>query len=239
MRWRSLLLRPVSSRQEEKEQRKREREERERAAAQAAKRKRLLQILVGAVVGAVIVAGVVLAFAGGGGDSKRDKGDLTAAAKAAGCTVKSFPDEGNDHVTKKLTAADYKTNPPTSGPHIPPGQEAKEGVYAPGNEPEIANWVHTLEHGRILFMYKPDSPRPRIAQLQKLYDAPVADRQFDEVPANGYHSVLMQNNSEMPFEVAAVAWRNYVGCPKFNDKSIAALSAFRDVYVDTAPEQFP
>jgi len=49
----------------------------------------------------------------------------------------------------------------------------------------------------------------------------------------------MQNNSEMPFEVAAVAWRNYVGCPKFNDKSIAALRAFRDVYVDTAPEQVP
>lgn len=239
MRWRSLLLRPVSSRQEEKEQRKREREERERAAAQAAKRKRLLQILVGAVVGAVIVAGVALAVAGGGGDSKRDKGDLTAAAKAAGCTAKAFPEYGNNHVTKTLTAKDFKTNPPTSGDHIPPGQEAPVGVYAPGNEPNITNWVHTLEHGRILLQYKANSSPATIAQLQKLYDEPVADRQFDEVPANGYHSVLMQNNSQMPFEVAAVAWRNYVGCPKFNDKSIAALRAFRDVYVDTAPEEVP
>ena len=99
--------------------------------------------------------------------------------------------------------------------------------------------MHTLEHGRILLQYKANASPATIAQLQKLYDEPVADRLFDEVPANGYHSVLMQNNSEMPFEVAAVAWRNYVGCPKFNDKSIAALRAFRDVYVDTAPEQVP
>ena len=49
----------------------------------------------------------------------------------------------------------------------------------------------------------------------------------------------MQNNTKMPFEVAAVAWRHYVGCPKFTDKSIAALRAFREVYVDTAPEKVP
>ena len=213
-------LRAVSSRQEEKEQRKRERLEREKADQQAAKRKRLVQI----------IGGVVLAVAGGGGDDERDTGDLTAAAKAAGCVVKSFPNSGQAHVAKKLKASDFKTNPPTSGDHN--STPAPDGVYATGNEPEIENWVHTLEHGRILFQYKPDTPNATIAVLQKLFNENAQGK-----PA--YHSVLMQSNTEMPFEVAAVAWRNYLGCEKYSLKAVEAMRAFREVYVDTAPEQIP
>jgi hypothetical protein len=222
----------VSSRQEEKEQRRRERLERERAEQQAAKRKRLVQILGGVVLGAAIVVGVVLAIAGGGNGKARDSASLASAAKAAGCVVRSFPNFGQQHVTRTLTAVDYKTNPATSGAHAPPGQEAPDGVYPPGNEPGVGNWVHTLEHGRILFQYKPGTSPARVAQLQKLFEENVLGKP-------GYHSVLMRNNTKMPFEVAAVAWRHYVGCPKFTDGSIAALRAFRDVYVDTAPEQVP
>jgi hypothetical protein len=221
----------VSSRQEQKEQAKRERLEREAAEQKAAKRKRLLQIIGGVVVGAVVVVGIVLVIAGGGKDAKRDSKGLTASAKAAGCVVKTFPDEGAAHVAKTLTAADYKTNPPTSGDHnINP---APDGVYAPGNEPEIQNWVHTLEHGRIIFMYKPGTAAGRISQLQTLFNEKVLDS------GNGYHSVLMQNNTKMPFAVAAVAWRHYVACPEFTDKSLVAMRDFRTVYVDTAPEKIP
>ncbi len=221
----------MSSRQEQKEQAKRERLEREAAAQKAAKRKRLLQIVGGVVVGAVVVAGAALAIAGGGKDGGRDETDLTAAAKAAGCVVRSFPDYGAAHVTKKLTPADFKTNPPTSGDHnVNPAQD---GVYAPGNEPELENWVHTLEHGRIIFMYKPGTAAGRITQLQNLFNEPVLDS------GNGYHSVLMQNNTKMPYEVAAVAWRHFVGCEKFTDEALDALGDFRAVYVDTAPEKIP
>jgi hypothetical protein len=221
----------VSSRQEEKEQRKRERLEREQAEQQAAKRKRLVQIIGGVVVGAAVVVGVVLAVAGGGGaDKARDTGNLTAAAKAAGCVVRSFPNEGQNHVEKNLTVADFKTNPPTSGDHnVTPAQD---GVYAPGNEPEIKNWVHTLEHGRILFQYKKGAPPGEIAQLQSLFNE-------KSLGKSAYHSVLMENNTDMPFAVAAVAWRHYLGCEKFSAQAITAMSDFRDVYIDTAPEQIP
>ena len=37
------------------------------------------------------------------------------ASAAAGCTTKNFPSEGRTHENKTFTAADYKTNPPTSG----------------------------------------------------------------------------------------------------------------------------
>ncbi len=219
----------MSSRQEEKEQRRREREERERAAAAAAKRKRLLQVVGAVAIAAVVVVVAVLALAGGG--DKRDTGKLKTLAKAAGCTVSSFPDEGREHVTRKLTAADFSTNPPTSGNHnITPAQD---GLYAPGNEPEIENWVHTLEHGRILIQYAKGTPAATIAKLTTLYNAPVLDS------PGAYHSVLMENNTKMPFAVAGVAWRHYIGCKTFTDKAIPALSAFRDVYVDTAPEKIP
>lgn len=220
----------MSSRQEEKERRKQERIERERAEAAAAKRKRLVQIVSGVAIAAAIIVAVVLVVAGGNKDAKRDSHALVAAAKAAGCVVRSFPSEGREHVTQPLTEANFKTNPPTSGNHNP--VPAQDGIYAPGNEPAIEHWVHTLEHGRVFFQYKPGTSAARIAQLTTLFNEPVLGK-------SGYHSVLMENNTNMPFAVAGVAWRHYVGCPKFTDASIPALRDFRNVYVDTAPEQIP
>ena len=224
----------MSSRQEEKEQRKRERLEREAAAKAAAKRKRLVQLIGGVVVACAIIAGVVFAAAGGGGgDDDIDDDKLAAAAKKAGCVYRSFPNYGRDHTNgqEKLTPADFKTNPPTSGTHDP--TPAAEGIYVPGNEPEIANWVHTLEHGRILFQYKPGTDRQVVAQLTTLFNEDVADS------GGAYHSVLMQNNSKMTAQVAAVAWRHYITCSEFTPQTVAAFRTFREALVDKAPEVIP
>jgi len=224
----------MSSRQEEKERRRKEREERELAAAAKAKRGRLLQLIGGVVVACAIVAGVAFAVSSGGGGAEGDDVDdaaLTSAATAAGCVYRAFPDEGRDHVAKKLTAADYKTNPPTSGAHNP--NPAPDGVYAVGNEPAIENWIHTLEHGRVLLQYRPGTSAPVVSQLQKLFDEDVKGS------GNGYHSVLMQNNSNMQFQVAAVAWRHSLGCREFTPSSIEALRTFRELLLDKAPEKVP
>ncbi len=225
----------MSSRREEKERLKREREERERAAAAKAKRARLLQLIGGVVVACAIVAGVAYAVSGGGGEDGPDIDDdkLKAAAQAAGCVYRSFPSEGEAHEDKKFTAADYKTNPPTSGPHLPPGQQAPDGLYPPGTEAEIGSWVHTLEHGRILFQYRRGADAATVAQLEKLFNEDVAGS------GGAYHSVLMRNNTNMPFEVAAVAWRHYMACREFTPKAIPALRAFREELVDQAPEKVP
>ena len=229
----------MSSRQEEKEQRKKERLEREAAAAAAAKRKRLVQLIGGGVIACAIIAGVVFAISSGGGGGTDaggadvSTGDLKAAADEADCVYRAFPSEGENHASKTFTAADYKTNPPTSGDHVPPGEEAQQGLYAPGNEPGIGNWVHTLEHGRILFQYQRGTPPTVVAQLEKLFNENVADS------GGAYHSVLMRNNTKMPFEVAAVAWRHYLGCEKSTPKAIDAMRLFREELVDTAPEQIP
>ena len=222
----------MSSRQEEKEQRKRERLAREAAAAKAAKRKRLLQLIGGVVVACAIIAAVVFAVGSSGdGDENIDDAALTAAANEAGCAYRAYPNEGQEHTAEKRTAADYDTNPPTSGPHNP--TPAPDGVYAPGNEPAIENWVHTLEHGRILLQYKPRTPTAVVTQLTTLFNEDVADS------GNAYHMALMQNNSRMQPQVAAVAWRHSMTCNEFTPAAIGAMRTFRDALVDKAPEQVP
>jgi uncharacterized protein DUF3105 len=226
----------MASRKDEKERLRREREERERAAAAKAKRARLLQLIGGVVVACAIIAGVAFAVSSGGGGDSDDSADidndkLKSAAQSSGCVYRAFPDEGRDHVTESLTEADFKTNPPTSGAHNP--EPAPDGVYVAGNEPKLENWVHTLEHGRILYQYRPGIDRSVVTQLEKLFNEDVADS------GGGYHSVLMRNNTKMPFQVAAVAWRHYMACREFTPGSIAALRAFRDELVDTAPEKVP
>jgi hypothetical protein len=224
----------MSSRQEEKEQRKQERLAREAAAAAAAKRKRLLQLIGGVVVACAIVAGGVFALAGGGGDdSTANNAELTAAATKAGCEYRSFPNYGQDHVNKDFKASDYKTNPPTSGAHVPTGLEAQPGLYIAGNEPKIGAWVHTLEHGRIIFQYRPGSPPNVPADLEKLFN--------EDVKGSGgaYHSLLMRNNTAMPYAVAAVAWRHYMVCKTYTPAVIGAFRDFRNALVDKAPELVP
>jgi hypothetical protein len=226
----------MSSRQEEKERRRQEREERERAAAAKAKRSRLIQLIGGVVVACAIVAGVAIAVSSGGGGSADngpdvDDAQLKSTAAASGCVYRAFPSEGREHVTATRTAADYKTNPPTSGAHNP--NPAADGLYVAGNEPAIQNWVHTLEHGRVLLQYRPGTSEPVVQQLEQLFN--------EDVKGSGgaYHSVLMRNNSKMPFQVAAVAWRHYMACREFTPKSIGALRTFRNGLIDKGPETVP
>ena len=223
----------MSSRQEEKERRRQERLEREQAAGAGAKRKRMLQIAGGAILLLAIIGGVVYAATSGGGKSDAPSGDeLKAEATKAGCVYKTFPDVDSTHLTSDTANFDdYKSNPPTQGQHRP--TPAQDGAYAAGNEPDPENWVHTLEHGRIILMYKKGASKGAIAGVTELYNEPVGDS------PKAYHSVLMQNNPEMPYEVAAVGWNQFMACTTYAPKNLVALRAFREARVDKAPEFFP
>jgi hypothetical protein len=237
----------VSSRQEEKERRRREREEREQAEAGKVASKRRLQLVAGAVLGLVAIAAVVAAIvsSGGGGNSKADSGssygsatiparqttNFNEAVKESGCQFRTFVSEGRTHLPSDTAVNNsYKTNPPTSGNHRP--TPAQDGVYAPGNSPAKENFVHTLEHGRIELQYSPKAPKTVRDQLNALFNEPVKG-------ANGYHMLLFENNTNMPYEVAATAWTHLIGCTTVNDKTWDALRAFRDRFVDKGPELIP
>jgi hypothetical protein len=232
----------MSSRQEEKERRKRERQEREAAESASAARRRRMQMVFGgglAAVAVIAVVVVVVFLTGGSGNASDDvpagsaaipaqkQSDLTKAAAAAGCTLKNPANEGAGHIEKTFKASDYKQNPPTSGNHFP--QWYPDGVYAPGDTPELGQLVHTLEHGRIDVQYAPGTPKTTVAQLETLL----------KENSDGYHMLLFQNGTKMPFAVAATAWDHQLGCKTMNAKVFDALRTFREAYIDKGPEVVP
>jgi hypothetical protein len=235
----------MSSRVEEKQRRREEREARERQELAGAQRARRLQIVGASVVAIALIVVVAIVALGGGGSSnsaaKVPAGSakipaagpnakasaLATAAGAAGCVSKTFPSEGRTHTTAKVT---YRTNPPTSGAHDP--VPADDGIYDPGNTPSIGHVVHTLEHGRVEIQYRPGTPAKTIAQLTTLFNEPL-----NGTP--GYHLLLFQNTTNMPYAVAATAWTHLLGCRTMNPKVFDALRAFRAAWTDKAPEQIP
>jgi hypothetical protein len=234
----------VSSRQEEKERRRRERLEREQAEARRAARRKRMQLAFGGLLAVAAIAGVVVAVLVGtsGGDEGPAKPDAAAssaklpaqatsdikeAAKAAGCTLLNPPYEGANHEQKQFKPSDYKTNPPTSGNHTPDWYD--DGIYAPGDVPELGKLVHPLEHGRIEIQYKPGTPKATVDQLEGL----LAENE------DGYHMLLFENTTGMKAQIAGTAWTHSVTCPTMNDKVFDALRTFRARYIDKGPERVP
>jgi Protein of unknown function (DUF3105) len=209
----------MARRREQKDERLRRARERE----EAERRRRLGGRIVAAGMVALSAAIVAFALSAGGGPgaaSNEELRQLRTAAAAAGCTVSDFPSEGRSHTTGHVT---YRTNPPTSGPHAPAPAPDQEYDRAPPKE----NYVHSLEHGRIELQYKPGAPAAVREALRGVY------REFT------HHMLLFPNNTEMPYEVAATAWKHRLGCPHYNSRVPDALRRFRDAYRDRAPEQVP
>lgn len=88
--------------------------------------------------------------------------------------------------------------------------------------------VHSLERGRVNIQYRPGLSPRTLAQLETLAEE-------DEA----YHVLLFENETAMPFEVAATAWTKMLGCPKFSTATFDAVRAFRAEYVDKGPAFLP
>jgi hypothetical protein len=235
----------VSSRQEEKERRRKERMEREQAETKRAARRKRMTLAFGGLLGVALIAGIVVVVLviGGGDSSSKPKqasdaaanvklpaqatSDMAAAAKAAGCTLTNPAYEGASHEDKKFKPSDYKTNPPTSGNHTPDWYD--DGIYAPGDTPDLGKTVHPLEHGRIEVQYAPGTPKETVTKLEALLNE----------EQQGYHMLLFQNETGMKAKIAATAWTHSLTCPEMNDKVFDAIRTFRARYIDKGPERVP
>jgi hypothetical protein len=138
--------------------------------------------------------------------------NLAAAAKRAGCVLKlKLKDEGHQHIPAGSPTPDYKTNPPTSGPHVEPPYQQADGAYT--EMPAEIDFVHSLEHGRLEIQYAPDLPEEDQLALKGLYETM-------------YGATLLFPNDKMPYAVAATTWTNLLGCPEY--QGAATLDAIRD-----------
>ena len=156
--------------------------------------------------------------------------DLNEAAEAAKCELKeNLPEEGHQHVADS-TEVVYKTDPPTSGDHNPvpiaDGAYATPISYDTSQPPNVRNYVHSLEHGRVEIQYSQDLPEPDQLQIKGV---------FDEDPAG----MLLFPNDEMPYVVAATAWTALLGCDDYSPAALDAIRDFRDKYRGNGPEPVP
>jgi Protein of unknown function (DUF3105) len=241
-------LAAVSRRREQKEALRREREERERKAREEHQRKRMVGFgAAGLLVVALVVVLVVVAAGGnaGGGEEgqaaellpdggsvpEQQEFDLAAAARAAGCELRSRRASDRTHTNSLDAVVNYDTNPPTSGRHYQ--FPAEDGAY--GEAPQDEELVHTLEHGRVIVWFKPNLSEDQRADLKAFFDE------------DSYQMVLVPR-SDMPYQVAASAWNrepepNGTGrlllCERMTPEVFDALRTFRDEHRSNGPEPIP
>jgi hypothetical protein len=248
----------MATRKEEKERLRRARLEAERRESLDARKRLVLGYAVAGILTAAVVAGIVVVIASGGGGSGADTPDaanidtatgslndvpadaregtapstsqnldLENSAAEAGCVLRlNLPDEGANHIEPGSKPPDYRTSPPTSGSHVASPFQQADGAYR--EMPELIEIVHSLEHGRIEVQYDPDLPEADQLALKGV---------FDESPSG----MLLFPNSDMPYEVAAAAWAQLLGCKRYDgQKTLDAIRNFRDQFRGRGPEgQFP
>ena len=237
----------MSHRREQKEALRRERERREAEAKAAQQRKRLFGVAGAVAIAAIAIVVLVVAAGGGGGSDPKSAGnnfpeggsvpkqkvfDLTKAAAAAGCELKSNKATSREHLQDPNQTVPYPQNPPTSGKHF--AVPAEDGLYN-GQPPPDTALVHALEHGRVITWVKPTAPAEARKQIRALFDE------------DSYQMTVVQR-ANMPYAVATTAWSHdpaplgtgrLMGCPKWNENVIDAIRTFRDEHRSDGPEDVP
>lgn len=155
--------------------------------------------------------------------SRPETGELEKAARVAGCLVReNLPEEGRAHLNRGDPVPVYRTNPPTSGDHINPPLQQADGAWRDPAAP--VDVVHSLEHGRVAIQYDPELPESAQLELKGLYDTV-------------YSASLLFPNPEMPYIVAATAWRNLIGCEQWRgQQTLDAILAFGATHWGNGPE---
>ncbi|HME91537.1 MAG TPA: DUF3105 domain-containing protein [Myxococcaceae bacterium] len=91
-----------------------------------------------------------------------------AAPAGPGCVnqIEQVPNEFRVHIPE-YTEPIYQASPPVSGQHY-----AIWARWQIHTEPLLRGyWVHNLEHGGVIFQYRPDAPQEIIDALVRVYNA--------------------------------------------------------------------
>jgi Protein of unknown function (DUF3105) len=119
------------------------------------------------------------------------------------------PDMGHVHENNIGAKITYTWCPPASGRHFPaPGGPIKPGIYDPGEKTVPGGWIHNLEHGAIVLLYKcpgPGCDDAGQAALEALYarwpNSPICNK----APGADVTPVITRFD-DMPYNYAALVW---------------------------------
>lgn len=138
---------------------------------------------------------------------------------------RKMPDEGRGHV-EEGTAVKYGHYPPTSGPHWP--TPAPWGDYEQEIPPEI--WVHNLEHGGVVILYRCDTPCPDLVRSLREAYATFPESKW------GHVKLLIAPARKLKSRLAILAWTWIDEMESFDRER---LVNFYRAHLDRAPEDVP
>jgi hypothetical protein len=125
---------------------------------------------------------------------------------------------GRTHITNPGQSLTYGFCPPTSGEHynITGQGPIRAAVYPKTEERSPGGWIHNLEHGYIVALYRCPSPQDCAT------DAELAEMQrfFDNAPDSGIATcqtkVVVARFDEMTTRFALLAWNRALLTDEFN-----------------------
>jgi hypothetical protein len=162
-------------------------------------------------------AGSSLADASSCGSTSPRANDSGLARGDAACAVPvecAYPDTSGAHVTGEV---DYRDRPPAGGTHNQCW--GPWGVHQ--SELPDERWVHNLEHGGVVYLYRCDDGCPsEVATMSNF--------------VTGRRQALLTPYAALPTRFAVVAWGVRMVSDCFDQ---AAFEAFYSAHVNRGPEQ--
>lgn len=197
---------------------------------------RLRIVLIGiAVVGVVGFVGLAFLDSATARDySCAEPLTVPSGASADGFTTESL---GSQHVAVG-TKIRYGFCPPTSGDHYNAAGAGplRPGFYGPDADAGPGGWVHNLEHGYVVALYRcADGACPPEADLASLRSFAATGPPTQSAAACGYESkLLVARFDELSTPYALLAWDRALLLDSFDE---AAARDFASRSIDaTAPE---
>jgi hypothetical protein len=194
--------------------------------SQQGSRRLLMQVIICATfVLLMIVAGSALSCANSLAPSQTLSENLTLPAHGDATLltgVVSPPDEGRDHIWPDHPV-EYKTMPPTSGPHFP--DPTSPGFY--NTRPAFGYLVHSLEHGSVVIYYDPGQLSP---EIERSFRALIAANSDAEV------GIIAVPDAEFKYPFVLTAWDRMLKLDTYDPK---VVTAFLAEYLGRGPENPP
>ena len=194
------------------------------------------------LIALVVVAGIAVVGFGLFSSSGSPYACASELQPQAGATAENpivVPDEGRNHVAVG-TAIDYASCPPSSGRHysssgiapVPPGFYDAGARLGPGN------WVHNLEHGYVIALYRCEGGQcPSEDVLSSLRQFVLNGPSTEVATRCGYQSkVLAARFDDMATPFALVAWDHVLLLDSF-DPAVALQFAQRWIEQPELPER--
>jgi len=130
----------------------------------------------------------------------------------------STTDMGRQHITNAAQSLRYNFCPPTSGEHYSIAGQGpiRAAVYGPTEQRSPGGWIHNLEHGYVVALYRCSGPDdcPSEAEMAEL------QRFFDEAPDSGVANcptkVLVARFDSLDTRFALLAWNRALLLDEFD-----------------------